>query len=177
VSGPADDRAAGGAPAAEAIELVVNGRRHRVAVRSHDLLLDVLRDRLDLKGAKRSCDAQVCGACTVLVDGLAVSACTYLAVEAAGRSVLTVEGLADGDRLHPLQQAFVDHGAVQCGFCTSGMLLSAKALLDEQPAPSRVDVLHHLRGSLCRCTGYRKIVEAILAVAGDAGHGGRGGRP
>ena len=149
----------------EHIRLVVNGSSHDLEVAPHALLLDVLRDRLDLKGAKRSCDVQVCGACTVLVGGLAVSACTYLAVEADGRAVLTVEGLADGDRLHPLQQAFVDHGAVQCGFCTAGMLLTAKALLDEEPAPSREDVLDHLRGSLCRCTGYRKIVEAILAAA------------
>ncbi len=149
----------------ERIRLLVNGRSHDLDVAPHALLLDVLRDRLDLKGAKRSCDTQVCGACTVLVDGLAVSACTYLAVEADGRAVLTVEGLADGERLHPIQQAFVDHGAVQCGFCTSGMLLTTKALLDGEPAPTREDVLHELRGSLCRCTGYRKIVEAILAAA------------
>jgi carbon-monoxide dehydrogenase small subunit len=156
----------GGVPGRAPIRLVVNGQPHDLEVAPHALLLDVLRDRLELKGAKRSCDSQVCGACTVLVDGLAVSACTYLAVEAEGRSVLTVEGLAEGDRLHPLQQAFVEHGAVQCGFCTAGMLLTAKALLDEEPAPSRQDVLHQLRGSLCRCTGYRKIVEAILAAAG-----------
>jgi carbon-monoxide dehydrogenase small subunit len=147
------------------IRVAVNGREHELDVPSHALLLDVLRDRLDLKGAKRSCDGEVCGACTVLVDGLAVSACTYLAVEADARSVLTVEGLAEGDRLHPVQQAFVDAGAVQCGFCTSGMLLTAKALLDEQPAPTRDDVLHYLRGSLCRCTGYRKIIEAVLLAA------------
>ena len=154
------------------LRLTVNGRRHELAVPAHALLLDVLRDRLDLKGAKRSCDAQVCGACTVLVDGLAVSACTHLAVEADGRTVLTVEGLADGERLHPLQQAFVDAGAVQCGFCTAGMLLTAKALLDEEPAPTSADVIHQLRGSLCRCTGYRKILDAILAVART----GRAGR-
>lgn len=154
------------APGPERIRLTVNGRAHELTVAPHDLLLDVLRDRLDLKGAKRSCDAQVCGACTVLVDGLAVSACTYLAAEADGRSILTVEGLAEGDRLHPLQQAFVERGAVQCGFCTAGMLLTAKALLDEVPVPSRDDIVHHLRGSLCRCTGYRKIVEAILAASG-----------
>ncbi len=153
------------APAPERIRLVVNGRTHGLEVAPHALLLDVLRDRLDLKGAKRSCDGQVCGACTVLVDDLAVSACTYLAVEADGRSVLTVEGLADGDRLHPIQQTFIERGAVQCGFCTSGMLLTARALLHETPAPSREDVLHHLRGSLCRCTGYRKIVDAILAAS------------
>ena len=124
--------------------------------------------RSDLKGAKRSCDTQVCGACTVLVDGMAVSACTYLALEADGGAVLTVEGLAEGDSLHPLQRAFLDAGAVQCGFCTSGMLLTARAMLAETPAPSREDVLHYLRGSLCRCTGYRKIVEAIMAAAETA---------
>ena len=116
-------------PAPLSIRLDVNGRRHDLAVYPHELLLDVLRDRLDLKGAKRSCDSQVCGACTVLVDGLAVSACTYLAVEADGRAVLTVEGLADGETLHPLQRAFVDRAAVQCGFCTPGMLLTTLALI------------------------------------------------
>jgi len=147
------------------IHTVVNGRPHDLDVAPHALLLDVLRDTLDLKGAKRSCDTQVCGACTVLVDGLAVSACTYLAVEADGRSVLTVEGLAEGESLHPLQRAFVEAGAVQCGFCTSGMLLTAKAMLSEHDRPTRADVLHYLRGSLCRCTGYRKIVDAVLAAA------------
>jgi carbon-monoxide dehydrogenase small subunit len=151
------------------VHVVVNGRERELDVAPHALLLDVLRDDLDLKGAKRSCDTQVCGACTVLVDGLAVSACTYLAVEADGRSVLTVEGLADGESLHPLQRAFLEAGAVQCGFCTSGMLLTARALLDEQPTPTRDDVLHYLRGSLCRCTGYRKIIEAILATAETKG--------
>ncbi|HEY3020550.1 MAG TPA: molybdopterin cofactor-binding domain-containing protein, partial [Solirubrobacteraceae bacterium] len=155
------------------IRLVVNGRAHELDVPVHALLLDVLRDRLDLKGAKRSCDAQVCGACTVLVDGLAVSACTYLAVEADGRAVQTVEGLAGDGGLGPIQQAFVARGAVQCGFCTSGMLLTTKALLDEQPAASHEDVLHYLRGSLCRCTGYRKILEAIQA----AGRGGAAEAP
>ena len=147
------------------IRLVVNGCPRELDVEAHALLLDVLRDGLDLKGAKRSCDTQVCGACTVLVDGLAVSACTYLAVEADGRAVLTVEGLADGESLHPLQRAFVEAGAVQCGFCTSGMLLTARAMLAENASPSRGDVLHYLRGSLCRCTGYRKIVDAVLAAA------------
>jgi len=151
------------------LRVVVNGRDRELEVAPHALLLDVLRDDLDLKGAKRSCDTEVCGACTVLVDGLAVSACTYLAVEADGRSVTTVEGLADGESLHPLQRAFLDAGAVQCGFCTSGMLLTARALLAEEAAPTRADILHYLRGSLCRCTGYRKIVEAILAAAEPRG--------
>jgi len=151
------------------VRLVVNGRAHELDVPSHALLLDVLRDGLDLKGAKRSCDAQVCGACTVLVDGLAVSACTYLAVEADGREVQTVEGLAQDGRLGRIQEAFLACGAVQCGFCTSGMLMTTKALLDEQPAPTSGEVLHALRGSLCRCTGYRKIIDAILTAArGDA---------
>ena len=147
------------------LHVVVNGRARELEAAPHALLLDVLRDGLELKGAKRSCDTQVCGACTVLVDGLAVSACTYLAIEADGRAVLTVEGLADGESLHPLQRAFVEAGAVQCGFCTSGMLLTARAMLAENAQPTREDVLHYLRGSLCRCTGYRKIVDAILAAA------------
>src|ERR1043166_7993919 len=117
------------------IRVVVNGSERELDVETHALLLDVLRDRLDLKGAKRSCDTQVCGACTVLVDGLAVSACTYLAVEVDRREVLTVEGLASGEELDPIQQAFIDHAAVQCGFCTSGMLMTTKALLAEEPAP------------------------------------------
>src|SRR5213593_2754448 len=115
------------------VHVAVNDRAHVLEVTPYALLLDVLRDVLDLKGAKRSCDTQVCGACTVLVDGMAVSACTYLALEADGRAVLTVEGLAAGDSLHPLQQAFLDAGAVQCGFCTSGMLLTARAMLAETP--------------------------------------------
>jgi carbon-monoxide dehydrogenase small subunit len=150
------------------VRVIVNGRERVLEVAPHALLLDVVRDLLDLKGAKRSCDTQVCGACTVLVDGLAVSACTYLAIEVDGRSVLTVEGLAGGESLHPLQRAFVDAGAVQCGFCTSGMLLTACAMLAENEKPTRDDVLHYLRGSLCRCTGYRKIVDAILAAAEGA---------
>jgi carbon-monoxide dehydrogenase small subunit len=151
------------------IRLTVIGRPAEVEVRPEALLLDVLRDRLELKGARRSCDMQVCGACTVLVDGAPVSACTYLAVEADGRDVLTVEGLGTEERLDPLQEAFIDHGAVQCGFCTGGMLLTARALLAEEPAPSAARVAEYLRGSLCRCTGYRKIVEAILSCARPAG--------
>ena len=151
------------------IRLTVNGRPVTLEVRPEALLLDVLRDRLQLKGARRSCDMQVCGACTVLVDGAPVSACTYLAVEADGREVLTVEGLADADRLDPLQEAFIEHGAVQCGFCTAGMLLTAKALLAEEPSPSPARVAEYLRGNLCRCTGYRKILDAILACAAPGG--------
>src|SRR5262245_8484947 len=147
------------------IRFIVNERTAEIDVRPEALLLDVLREQLHLKGAKRSCDIEVCGACTVLLDGLPVSACTMLAIEADGRRVLTVEGLADGERLDPLQEAFIEHGAVQCGFCTAGMLLSAKALLIEDPAPTRERVLHHLRGSICRCAGYQKIVDAVMACA------------
>jgi carbon-monoxide dehydrogenase small subunit len=150
-------------PSSCSLAFTVNRRPVSLEVPAHALLLDVLRERLGLLGAKRSCDIQVCGACTVLVDEAPVSACTFLAVEADGREVLTVEGLADGDRLHPVQQAFIDHGAVQCGFCTSGMLLSAVALLREDPAPTPERVVEYLRGNLCRCTGYRKLVEAIVA--------------
>jgi carbon-monoxide dehydrogenase small subunit len=135
------------------IELRVNGHAMALDVPVHALLLDVLRDQLGLKGAKRSCDIQVCGACTVLVNGAPVSACTYLAIEVDGREVSTVEGLADGDTLHPLQESFIECGAVQCGFCTSGMLMAAKALLDEEPAPTAERVVAYLRGNLCRCTG------------------------
>jgi len=152
-------------PSSFDVTLRVNGRPAALTLPAEALLLDVLRDRLGLKGAKRSCDSQVCGACTVLVDGAAVSACTYLAVEADGREVQTVEGLERDGRLGPIQRAFVDRGAVQCGFCTAGMLMTAHALAAEEPAPTRATVLHALRGSLCRCTGYRKIVEAVLAAA------------
>ena len=147
------------------LTLTVNGRELSLDVESHLTLLDLLRDRLALKGAKRSCDLQVCGACTVLVDGRAVSSCTYLAYEARDASVLTIEGLADGDRLHPLQQSFIDNAAFQCGFCTPGMILAAKALLDETPQPTADQVKEYMQGNICRCTGYKKIVEAILAAA------------
>jgi len=150
-------------PSSCSLAFTVNGRAVAFDVPAHALLLDVLRERLGLKGAKRSCDMQVCGACTVLVDGAPVSSCTYLAVEADGARVLTVEGLGDGDTLDPLQEAFIEHGAVQCGFCTSGMLMSALALLAEDPAPTRERVAHYLRGNLCRCTGYGKVIEAIVA--------------
>jgi CO/xanthine dehydrogenase Mo-binding subunit/aerobic-type carbon monoxide dehydrogenase small subunit (CoxS/CutS family) len=144
------------------IRFVLNGRSIALEVRPEALLLDVLRDRLQLKGAKRSCDMQVCGACTVLVDGAPVSACTYLAIEADGRELTTVEGMGSEARLDPLQEAFIEAAAVQCGFCTAGMLLTAKALLAEDPSPTRERVSEYLRGNLCRCTGYRKIVDAII---------------
>lgn len=151
------------------IELTVNGREVSLEIPPQMTLLDLLRDRLSLKGVKRSCDLQVCGACTILVDGHAVSSCTYLAYEARGADVLTIEGLADGNTLHPMQQAFIDNGAFQCGFCTPGMILAAKSLLDETPRPSEEKVKEYMEGNICRCTGYRKILEAILDAAGKSG--------
>ena len=151
------------------MELTVNGRAVSLEIPPQMTLLDLLRDRLSLKGAKRSCDLQVCGACTILVDGHAVSSCTYLAYEARGADVLTIEGLADGNTLHPMQQAFIDNGAFQCGFCTPGMILAAKSLLDETPRPSEEKVKEYMEGNICRCTGYRKILEAILDAAGKSG--------
>jgi aerobic carbon-monoxide dehydrogenase small subunit len=147
------------------VSFKLNGRLQEIEVEPHELLLDVVRDRLGLTGAKRSCDVQVCGACTVLVDGRPVSACTTLAFEVRGRSVLTIEGLAENGKLHPLQEAFIEHGGFQCGFCTPGMILAAKALLDEIPNPTIVELKHFMHGNLCRCTGYKKIIESIVAAA------------
>lgn len=147
------------------LSFTLNGREHEIEVEPHELLLDVVRDRLGLTGAKRSCDVQVCGACTLLVDGRPVSACTTLAFEVRGRSVLTIEGLAEDGKLHPLQRAFIEHGGFQCGFCTPGMILAAKALLDENPDPSEAELKHFMHGNICRCTGYKKIIESILAAA------------
>lgn len=147
------------------VKMEVNGKPVELEVESHELLLDGLREKLNLTGSKRSCDAQVCGACTVLVDGRAVSSCTYLAVDARGRRIMTIEGLANDGQLHPLQEAFIEYGGFQCGFCTSGMIMSAKALLDENPNPTRADVKAYLGGNICRCTGYRPIVDAVLVAA------------
>lgn len=150
------------------LTLIVNDRSHALRIEPRETLADILRDRLGLTGTKVSCDAQVCGACTVLVDDLAVSACTYLAIDADERSVRTVEGLASDGELSPLQQAFIDHAGFQCGFCTPGMLMAATALLEEDPDPSRDAVIHALEGNLCRCTGYAQIVDAVLGAAVSA---------
>jgi carbon-monoxide dehydrogenase small subunit len=147
------------------IELTVNGRARSIAVAPHHTLLEVLRDDLGLTGTKECCLVGECGACTVLVDGLSVDSCLMLAVEADGATVTTVEGLATGDRLHPLQQAFLDTGAAQCGFCIPGQLVSAQALLALTPHPTRAEVEEGLAGNLCRCAGYGQIIEAVLAAA------------
>jgi len=154
------------------ISFTLNGRSQEIEVEPHELLLDVVRERLGLTGAKRSCDVQVCGACTLLVDGRPVSACTTLAFEVRDRSVLTIEGLAENGKLHPLQQAFIEHGGFQCGFCTPGMILAAKALLDENPDPSEAELKHFMHGNICRCTGYKKIIESIMAAAKTMRSGG-----
>jgi carbon-monoxide dehydrogenase small subunit len=150
------------------VELSVNVRTESLRIEPRETLGEVLRDRLSLTGTKISCDAQVCGACTVLVDDLAVSACTYLAADADGRAVRTVEGLATNGVLSQVQQSFIDHAGFQCGFCTPGMLMAATALLEEDPDPTREAVVHGLEGNLCRCTGYAQIIDAVLAAAAVA---------
>lgn len=155
------------------IRLRVNGRELELEVEDRWTLVEVLRDHLNLTGTKIGCDRGECGACTVLLDGSPIYACSYLAVWAAGRAVETVEGLAAGGRLHPLQQAFIDHDAPQCGFCTSGQLMSAKALLAANPRPSAHDVRVALTGNLCRCSNYNHYVEAVVAAAARSAAAGR----
>jgi len=149
----------------QTIHLTLNGRPLEVRAEPHETLLDLIRERIGLTGTKMGCDEGDCGCCTLILDGKAVNSCLVLGVEADGHTVDTVEGLAQGGELHPLQEAFLHHGAVQCGYCTPGMLLSAKALLDEKPGAGEEDVRTAISGNLCRCTGYVKIVEAVLSVA------------
>ncbi|MBC8328134.1 MAG: (2Fe-2S)-binding protein [Planctomycetes bacterium] len=157
------------------ITLTVNGDRRCVAVRPNLTLVEALRDELHLTGTKQGCGTGDCGACTVYLDGRPVNSCLTLAVEADGRSVTTVEGLApSGTELHPVQEAFIAHGAVQCGYCTPGMVMSSAALLSREPAADEPSVRHALAGNLCRCTGYTKIVEAVLACVGDGSCGAHG---
>jgi len=146
------------------IELKVNGESYETAVDPHRTLLEVLRENLGLTGAKEGCDLGACGACTVLIDGKAVLSCLTLAVDSQKKEITTIEGLAKEGKLHPLQQNFVNHGAIQCGFCTPGMILSAKAMLDKNPKPTEEEVKRGISGNLCRCTGYTKIIEAIMAT-------------
>lgn len=147
------------------IRLTVNDRVHELAVDPNTTLVDLLRYHIGLTGTKKGCDLGDCGACTVLMDGRAVNSCLVLAVQANGRTVQTIEGLETAQGLHPLQQAFVEKGAIQCGFCTSGMILSAKELLDRTPHPQEAQIRSAISGNLCRCTGYQKIIEAIKEVA------------
>jgi aerobic carbon-monoxide dehydrogenase small subunit len=154
------------------VRFVVNGKPCEVRTSPGRFLLDVLRENLDQLDVKEACDEGECGACTVLVDGQPVDSCIYFCAQADGRAVTTAAGLADGDVLHPVQQAFIDHGAVQCGFCTPGFLVAAKALLAENPAPTEDEVRAGLAGNLCRCTGYGTIVRAVLAAAATMAEAG-----
>jgi carbon-monoxide dehydrogenase small subunit len=147
------------------ITMTVNGEPVEAAVEPNRTLVQFLREDLGLTGTKHGCGLGDCGACTVILDGKPVNSCLVLAVQANGREVLTIEGLADNGKLHPIQQAFVKTGAVQCGFCTPGMILSAKALLDENPRPTEREIRTAISGNLCRCTGYQKIVEAIAEAS------------
>src|SRR5690606_2965985 len=144
------------------IAFELNGKPVSVDIEPRELLIDVLRDHLDLTGTKRSCDAAVCEACTVLAAGWQISSCTTAAADMDGRKVLTIEGVAKDGELDPIQQAFITHGALQCGFCTGGMVLAVKSLLALHPAPDEETVRHYLHGNVCRCTGYVKIIEAVM---------------
>ncbi|MDY6972317.1 MAG: (2Fe-2S)-binding protein [Thermodesulfobacteriota bacterium] len=146
-------------------QLRINGEEHEVAIYSHRTLLEVLREDIGLTGAKEGCGLGTCGACTVLVNGEAVLACLTLALSVEGKDILTVEGLADAEGLSPLQRAFLDHGAIQCGYCTPGMLLSSEALLSKNPCPDDKEISRAISGNICRCTGYVKIVEAVRSAS------------
>lgn len=147
------------------VQLKVNGEVYEAAIQPWRTLLEVLRDELGFTGAKEGCDEGDCGACTVIMDGKPVVSCLVLAVEAQGKDILTIEGVAKDGKLHPIQTAFVEHGAIQCGYCTPGMILSAKALLDKNTKPSDEEIRKGISGNLCRCTGYIKIIEAIQAAS------------
>ena len=153
------------------IVLHINGQDYPVKVEPDELLVDVLRGRLWLTGTKKGCGTGDCGACTVIMDGRPVTSCLVLAVAAEGKSIETIEGMASGEELHPLQQSFIDYGAVQCGYCTPGLLMMAKHLLEHNPTPSEDEIRAGIAGNLCRCTGYTKIVEAIQAAAPEMAGG------
>ena len=147
------------------IRLIVNGKTYEIEIEPTSTLLQVILEDLGLTGTKSGCERGECGACTVLLDGAAVNSCLFPAMEADGKAILTIEGLAFNGRLHVLQEKFIELGAIQCGFCTPGMILTAKALLDRNPNPTEAEVRREIAGNFCRCTGYEKIVEAILAAA------------
>jgi carbon-monoxide dehydrogenase small subunit len=146
------------------LKTIINGKQFELNVRPNTTLLDLLREELGLTGTKRGCEVGECGACTVLLNGQAVNSCLVLAPQIDGQEILTVEGLADGETLHPLQESFLDHDAVHCGFCTPGMLMSAKELIDKSPGPSEHEIRTAISGNLCRCSGYQQIVDAIEGV-------------
>jgi carbon-monoxide dehydrogenase small subunit len=144
------------------ITLKVNGITYTLDVLPQRTLVEVLRETLGLTGTKKSCNEGECGACTVLMDGKPVASCLVLAIDAQGKEIVTIEGLAEGEKLHPIQEAFLKNGGIQCGFCTPGMVMSAKALLDENPTPTSTEVRKAISGNLCRCTGYQQIVDSIM---------------
>ena len=149
----------------EEIVLKVNGINYQVEVEPWRTLVEVLRETLGLTGTKKSCNEGECGACTVMMDGRPIASCLVLAMDAQGKEIVTIEGLSEGERLHPIQEAFLKHGAIQCGFCTPGMVISAKALLDQNPRPTVTEVRKAISGNLCRCTGYQHIVDSIMAAS------------
>ncbi len=149
-----------------AVHFRLNGQECHEIVTPNELLIDFIRNRLGLAGTKRSCDIEVCGVCTVLLNGKAVSSCSMFAFEVNGKELLTIEGLAKRDKLHPIQSSFIEFGGFQCGFCTPGMILLAKALLDENPNPTREEIQEYMDANICRCTGYQMIVESILDAVG-----------
>jgi len=149
----------------EEILLKVNGTDYRLNIETRRTLLEVLRENLGLTGTKKSCNEGNCGACTVLMDGRPVASCLVLAIDAQGKEILTIEGLSEGEKLHPIQEAFLKHGGIQCGFCTPGMVMSAKALLDENLKPTTTEIRKAISGNLCRCTGYQHIVDSIKAAS------------
>ena len=159
------------------VQLRVNGEQYDVVVSPNETLVEVLRERLELMGTKIGCGEGACGTCTVLLDGRPIRSCLTLAVEVQGKEIVTIEGLAEDGQLHPVQKAFIEHGAIQCGFCSPAMILTSKALLDENPHPTEEEVRDAISGVVCRCTGYAKIVEAVMAAAdnlkGEGKHNGR----
>ncbi|NIS69722.1 MAG: 2Fe-2S iron-sulfur cluster binding domain-containing protein [Proteobacteria bacterium] len=147
------------------INLFVNDLPYEVGVSPKTTLVELLRNEIGLTGTKRACNSGACGSCTVLVDGKAVNSCSVLAIQVRGKHITTIEGVADGTKLHPIQEAFLDHGGFQCGFCTPGMIMAAKALLEERPHPSRQEIKEGIAGNLCRCTGYVRIIDSIALAA------------
>lgn len=147
------------------VKLTVNKEIHEIAINVNRTLLEVLRENLSLTGTKESCGQGACGSCTVLLDGLPVRSCLLLAIEAEGRDITTIEGLSKGEQLHPVQDAFIEYHAIQCGFCSPGMILTATAFLDRNPKPTEDEIRHALSGNICRCTGYAKIIKAVKALA------------
>ncbi|MBW1850377.1 MAG: (2Fe-2S)-binding protein [Deltaproteobacteria bacterium] len=146
------------------LRLNINDIDYTLEAGARETLLDIIRDQLNLTGTKKGCDSGACGSCTVLMDGMAVKSCLVLALQAEGRKILTIEGLAQDGVLHPLQNAFIEKWAIQCGYCTPGMILTSKALLDENPKPSEDEIRMYLTGNICRCTGYQKIIDAVASV-------------